>query len=120
MQIIKFNQLKYSKFISLIFSKIFLAKNKKILFKSFRKFNIADVTMRLNYSRLKLSKVFLTSFPHYNLKKSTITRCVNITSNVRIKYSDERCVQKTVTYSTQTVDTMNLVLNWTWPGKQVW
>ena len=70
--------------------------------------------------KIDILEIDILKILHYNLKKSTITRCVNITSNVRIKYSDELCVQKTVTYTTETVDTINLVLNWTWPGKQVW
>ena len=44
------------------------------------------------------------SSPHYNLKTSTIRHVVNIISNDRIGKSDGRYVQKTVTYSTRTVD----------------
>ena len=44
------------------------------------------------------------SSPHYNLKASTIAHVVNIISNVRIGKSDGRCVQKTVTYLTRTVE----------------
>ena len=46
----------------------------------------------------------VTTFLHYNLKASTITHVVNIISNDRIGKSDGRCVQKTVTYSTRTVN----------------
>jgi len=48
--------------------------------------------------------ILTPSSPHYNLKESTITHVVNIISNDRIGKIDGRCVQKTVTYSTQTVD----------------
>ena len=41
---------------------------------------------------------------HYNLKASTIAHVFYIISNVTIGKSDGRYVQKTVTYSTQTVD----------------
>ena len=44
------------------------------------------------------------SSPHYNLKASTIRHVVNIISNDKIGKSEGPRVQKTVTYSTRTIN----------------